>query len=136
MTWVVDTCVVLDVFENDPKFGRSSANLLQKLLSQSLAISPVTMVELSAAFGGDLAEQKRFLDLAGISYAEAWTSADTESAHAAWAKYVAAKRSGRSARRPVADILIGAFAANRRGLVTRNPADFRRWFPKLTLREP
>lgn len=70
MTWVVDTCAVLDVFENDPKFGKSSADLLQKLLPQSLAISPVTVVELSAVFGGDLVEQKRFLDLAGISYAE------------------------------------------------------------------
>ena len=32
--------------------------------------------------------------------------------------------------------MIGAFAATRRGLVTRNPAAFRRWFPKLVLREP
>jgi predicted nucleic acid-binding protein len=136
MTWVVDTCVVLDVFENDPQFGRPSAILLQRLLPQKLAISPVTMVELSAAFAGDLAEQKRFLELAGISYAEPWTSADTELAHAAWATYVKAKRAGQTPRRPVADVLIGAFAAHRRGLVTRNPSDFQRWFPKLTIREP
>jgi hypothetical protein len=35
------------------------------------------MVELSAAFASDLAEQKRFLDLSGISYVEPWTATDT-----------------------------------------------------------
>jgi predicted nucleic acid-binding protein len=52
--WVVDTCVVLDVFENDPQFGIDSAKLLEKLIPAGLAVSPVTMVELSAAFDGDI----------------------------------------------------------------------------------
>jgi hypothetical protein len=39
-------------------------------------------------------------------------------------------------RRPVADILIGAFAAGRHGLLTRNAADFRRAFPTLKIIEP
>jgi predicted nucleic acid-binding protein len=134
--WVVDTCIVLDVFEHDPAFGRPSAELLHKLLPQGLAICPVTMVELSAAFSGDLAEQKRFLDQAGISYAEPWTAADTEQAHSAWNTYVMTKRQGRTVKRPVADLLIGGFAVNRIGLVTRNPRDFSRWFPRLTLRAP
>lgn len=134
--WVVDTCIVLDVFENDPTFGHPSAKLLQKLLPQGLTISPVTMVELSAAFSGDLAEQKHFLDQAGISYQEPWTAADTEQAHAAWNSYVVAKRQTQSAKRPIADILIGGFAANRTGLVTRNSRDFARWFPRLKIQEP
>ena len=45
------------------------------------------------------------------------------------------RRSGATPRRPIADILIGAFALNRRGLVTRNGADFRRWYPKLAVRQ-
>ena len=136
MTWVVDTCVVLDVLEDDPQFGRASARLLEKLLRGGLAISPVTMVELAAAFAGDLADQKSFLDQAGIAHHEAWTAADTEAAHAAWHAYVAARRSQQIPKRPVADLLIGGFAANRQGLITRNPADFRRWFPKLVIRGP
>jgi predicted nucleic acid-binding protein len=134
--WVVDTCVVLDVFEDDPTFGLPSAKLLEKLLTDGLCVSPVTMVELSAAFSGDLLEQKRFLDQAGISYGENWTSADVETAHRAWNTYVQARRAGKSDKRTVADILIGGFALNRSGLVTRNTADFKRWFPKLTIREP
>ncbi len=134
--WVVDTCIVLDIFENDPAFGRPSAKLLHKLLPHGLTISPVTMVELSAAFSGDLAEQKYFLDQAGISYHEPWTAADTEQAHAAWNAYVGAKRQAQTVKRPIADILIGGFAANRTGLVTRNPRDFTRWFPRLKIQEP
>lgn len=134
--WVVDTCVVLDVFENDPSFGLASARCLEKLLADGLCVSPVTMVELAAAFRGDLAEQKRFLDQAGISSAESWSAADTEAAHRAWNEYVRARRSSPGPKRPVADLLIGGFALNRNGLVTRNAADFKRWFPKLVIREP
>ena len=136
MTWIVDTCVVLDVFENDPHFGQASAKLLQRLLPDRLAISSVTMVELSAAFDGDMLEQKRFLELSGISHSEAWTAADTDAAHQAWNSYVKSRRADKVPKRPVADILIGGFAINRKGLVTRNAPDFRRWFPKLAIREP
>ena len=134
--WVVDTCVVLDVFENDPQFGLASAKLLERLLAEGLAVSPVTMVELSAAFAGDLAEQNRFLDQAGIGHTEAWSLADTDAAHFAWNSYVRSRRIDKAPKRPVADILIGGFAMNRHGLITRNAADFHRWFPRLLIREP
>lgn len=134
--WIVDTCVVLDIFENDPQFGEPSARLLQTLLPQGLAISPITMVELSAAFCGDLTEQKHFLTQAGISFSEPWTIADTEAAHGAWNAYVTSRRLRQAPKRPVADLLIGGYATNRQGLVTRNAKDFRAWFPKLEILEP
>lgn len=134
--WIVDTCVVLDVFENDPRFGRSSAQFLQRLLPEGLAVSPITMVELAAAFDGNLPEQKRFLDQAGIGYFETWSAQDTETTHAAWNAYVVARRTQKIAKRPLADLLIGGFAVNRQGLITRNPADFRRWYSHLVIREP
>ena len=136
MMWIVDTCVVLDVFENDPQFGQASAKLLQKLLPDGLAVSPITMVELSAAFDGDMPEQKRFFEQAGISHSEEWTAADTDASHRAWDAYVRARRADKTPKRPVADILIGGFALNRKGLITRNASDFRRWFPRLAIREP
>jgi len=136
MTWVVDTCIILDVFENDPRFGQASAALLETLLPEGLTVSPVTMVELSAAFAGNISEQKRFLELAGISHSEVWTATDTDAAHQAWDRYVKARRADKVPKRPVADILIGGFAMNRQGLVTRNPTDFRRWFSNLAIREP
>jgi predicted nucleic acid-binding protein len=99
--WVVDTCVVLDVFENDPKFGKDSAALLEKLLPEGLAVSPVTMVELSAAFDGDIAEQKRFLEGAGISHAEPWTAADVDASHKAWNAYVRGRRKDKARSAPL-----------------------------------
>jgi hypothetical protein len=51
MKWVVDTCVVIDVLENDPDFGLRSARLLEERLAEGLAICPVTHVELAPAFG-------------------------------------------------------------------------------------
>lgn len=136
MSWIVDTCVVLDVFENDPEFGLRSAKLLERRLGEGLAICPVTQVELAPAFDGDLAVQKRFLAGAGISCQVAWTTADTETAHFAWNKHISARRAVVLPKRPLADILIGAFASNRRGLITRNPDDFRKNFPKLTILVP
>lgn len=98
---------------------------------------PVTIVECAPAFDGDLARQKLFFDQAGISHEESWTSADTAAAHHAWNAYVQARRrAAHTIKRPVADLLIGGFASNRRGLVTRNAADFTRWFPTLDIQEP
>lgn len=136
--WVIDTCVILDVLLNDPKFGMPSAKLLEKLLPAGLTIAPVTMVELSPAFGGDITEQKNFLSQAGISYGEPWTMIDCEASHIAWNAYIQAKRRSKGIipKRPIADLLIGGFAQNRKGLITRNPTDFRTWFPMLTIRHP
>jgi len=136
MTWVVDTCVVIDVLENDPSFGLRSATLLEQKLGEGLSISPVTFVELAPAFEGDLEEQERFLEQAGIDSRSVWTAADTRTAHQAWHLHIAARRSGILPKRPIADVLIGAFASNRRGLITRNPGDYRRNYPDLQILEP
>lgn len=104
---MVDTCVVIDVLEADPVFGLKSAGLLQRHAGEGLAVSPISMVELAPAFSEDLRDQRRFLDMAGISCGEHWTHADTESAYLGWDLYVCARRARKSVRRPVADILSG-----------------------------
>lgn len=136
MAWVVDTCVVIDVLENDLKFGLKSAKKLQSLLDQGLVLCPVSMVELSPAFAGDLTAQKSFLEMCGVTYQEPFTLADSEAAHAAWNDYIQAKRKKQAVKRPVADLLIGGFALRFDGLVTRNGKDFQRWFKRLNIVEP
>jgi hypothetical protein len=42
MSWVVDTCVLIDVLEDDPTFGDPSTNLLERLLRNGLVLCPVT----------------------------------------------------------------------------------------------
>ena len=136
MTWVVDTCIVIDILENDPNFGLRSATLLEAKLDEGLSICSVTLVELAPAFGGNGNEQETFLRQAGIGFRDGWTASDTRTAHLAWHLHIAARRSGVLPKRPIADVLIGAYATNRHGLITRNPADFRRNFPDLKILEP
>lgn len=136
MAWVVDTCILIDVLEHDPAFGARSAALLNRLVAEGLEVCPVTYAELAPAFDGDRALQDEFLTGVGVVLPADWTWADTLAAHGAWARFIRLKRQGALPRRPLADILIGAHAAARQGLVTRNPGDFSPVFPDLPLAVP
>jgi len=136
MSWVVDTCVLIDILENDPTYGHASALCLSDYLSEGLLIAPVSMIELSPAFYGDLSEQKEFLSLCGVDYENGFNSEDVACAHRAWHLYIRKNRLKAAAKRPVADIMIGAFATRFDGLITRNAKDFRPWFSDLKLVEP
>lgn len=133
MAWGVDTCVVLDILEADPAHGAASAALVDRFALAGLVVCPVTYIELAPAFDGDRAREDFFLEQINIDFRESWTRRDTENAHAAWHRHVQARRRGKSARRPVADILIGSFAERFEGLLTRNPGDFKAVFPKLAM---
>jgi len=134
--WVIDTCILLDVLEADPRHGEISAKALEARLSEGLFVCPVTMVEVAPAFQGDIARAIDFLGRMGAVYTEPWTWQDTLAAHRAWAAHVESRRSVAGSRRPVADVLIGAYASRFSGLVTRNARDFRRLFPHLTVADP
>ena len=136
MAWVVDTCLLIDVAEADPTFGSASAKLLDLKRAEGLAICPVTYVELAPVFNGDQTAQKEFLSNLGLNWPEAWTQSDTEESHRAWHRYVAARRTAKGPKRPLADILIGAFASRCDGILTRNVSDFRTVFPSLVIVAP
>lgn len=136
MAWVVDTCVLIDVLEDDPTFGESSAQLIDAHARDGLVVSPVTYAELAPAFNGNQELQDEFLVGVGVGFREDWGWQDTLNAHAAWHAYIQRRRAGEVPRRPLADILIGSFALRFEGLLTRNPDDFRAAFPSLELRVP
>ena len=135
MIWVVDTCVVIDVLENDPEFGQASATLLDRMAPEGIALCPVSYVELAPAFLGDQRRQNEFLNGIGIQYTISWSWQDTQNAHRAWERHINLYRR-KVLRRPVADMFIGAFAAERHGLLTRNTAAFRLVFPTLKIINP
>ena len=136
MAWIVDTCLVIDVLEDDPQFGERSAVFLDEMSVPGLALCPVSYVELAPAFLGDDSRQRDFLDKVGIQYKDDWTWADTSNAHRIWHEHIMARRDAGAKKRPVADLLIGAFALRFEGLLTRNVADFSKLIPGLTVRSP
>ena len=50
MTWVVDTCVLLDILDEIPPFAEAAAEALDvKSQDGMLAVAPITYVELAPA---------------------------------------------------------------------------------------
>ena len=136
MAWVVDTALLIDVLEHDAKFGVASARVMDARSADGLVLCPISYVELAPAFEGNIGFQEAFLDGIGVNYQQEWTADDTRRAHAAWNLYVQRRRTRHVPKRPLADLLIGAFASRFQGLMTRNEADFRRVFPSLRLASP
>ena len=136
MAWVIDSCILLDVALKDPTFGTPSALHLEKIRNDGLVVCPISVVELTPQFGGQVGNVREFLKVLGADPYPSWTEADTDRAADGWSRYVNRKRAGTVPKRPVADLLIGGYACRFQGLVTRNPEHFQPFYPDLTIAEP
>ena len=136
MIWVVDTCVLIDLLKADPSFSKVSSAALQSKMDEVLTIAPITYVELAPAFRGDVRAQNEFLNALWIQYDFGGNRDVVLAAHKAWHEHVVRKRSGIVGKRPIADVMIGAYAMQKGGLITRNEADFKTLYPNLTIFNP
>lgn len=136
MAWVVDTSVVVDLVTGDPAFEPATTICLQAHLSEGLVVSPVTFVELGPSFSGDDAAAEAFLKASCIGTSEFWSPSDTLLAHRLWHQHQLRRRQLQTVKRPVADVLIAAFAERFQGIITRNASDFRNILPSLQIIEP
>ena len=136
MTWVVDTCVVIDLVERDGEFGEVSAAALASKIDDSFVIAPITYVELGPVFDGDRERQDAFLKESWIDFDFAGNKEAVVAAHKAWYEHVLRKRKGEATKRPIADVMIGAYALQKGGLITRNEDDFRSLYPTLNIYNP
>lgn len=128
--WVVDTCVVLDLVAGSAAQTAAAEAVLAQ--AGAVLLCPVSFVELGPTFPqGD--RLRDFLLDYGIAADQPFDADDAEAGRAAWARIIAQRRATGAPRRPIADVLIGAFAARRAGLITRNRADFAVLFPALRL---
>ena len=136
MTWVVDTCVIIDVLRGDETFSIRSSMALQSKLDDVLTIAPLTYVELAPEFNGDVEAQNAFLDGMWIHRDFNGSEEAVLLAHKAWSEHVLRKRNGVEKKRPIADIMIGAYAMQKGGLITRNESEFKTLYPNLTIFNP
>ncbi len=133
---VVDTCILIDVADDDPDFGEASTTCLAARVNDGLTISPVSYVEIAPVFDGSRRLLDEFLAGLGVDASAPFDLADRQTAFSAWAGHISARRARRSGRRPVADVLIGALAVRHDGLITRNVDDFRALYPRLRIIDP
>ena len=124
MAWVVDASVLLDIRLNDPAFGARSARCLARHHTDGLILCPVTYIELAPAFRGGHPLQQAFLRPVGVNRLEPWNWQDALKAYKLWADHVTNKRAGPTAKRPVADVFVEAFALRFQGSITWNPKHF------------
>ena len=122
--------------DGDPVFEPASTACVQAHLQDGIVICPVTFVELGPAFSGDVVAAEAFLASIHIGTTEYWTPEDTLLAHRLWHQFQMRRRHAQVAKRPVADVLIAAFAERFEGIITRNAADFRNILPALQIVEP
>ena len=132
----VDTCVIIDVLSGDGVFSAKSADAIDMKRSEGLVVAPITYVELAPSFLGDVARQDMVLSCLGIECDFAGNKEAVLAAHKAWDEHVLRKRFGKVSKRPIADVLIGAYAMQEGGLITRNEADFKTLYPNLTIFNP
>ena len=134
--WVVDTCVIIDIISGDGEFSTVSADAIDAKRAEGLVIAPITYIELAPSFHGDIAKQDSILLGLGIEFDFAGDRESVLAAHKAWYEHVLRKRLGGAVKRPIADVLIGAYAIEKGGLITRNEADFETLYPDLTIFNP
>jgi len=130
---LVDTCVLLDVVQDDPHWGDwSQAQLEHALGHGGLAINPVIYAEFSVWYDDMVLLEQTLTDF-GVVFEELPHEA-LFLAGKAFHQY-RARRGTRSSVLP--DFFIGAHAAVREmPILTRDTARFRTYFPSVALLAP
>lgn len=131
--FLVDSNVLLDVMSEDERwFAWSSQALADAADTGRLVINPVVYAEVSVRYSRiedlDDALPKSMFDREALPF---------EAAFLAGKAFLAYRRRGGAKGSPLPDFLIGAHAAIAGyGLITRDVARYRTYFPKLSLVAP
>lgn len=130
---LVDSNVLLDVVTEDRKWLRWSSDALARCAEEAiLLINPIVYAEVSIGF-------PRIEDLESALPPEYFQSAPLpwEAAFLAGKSFLRYRRRGGARRSPLPDFYIGAHAAvSGLSLLTRDPARYRTYFPRLRLIAP
>ena len=130
---LVDTNVLLDVFQSDPVWADWSQQQLDAAsLVDRLLINPMVYAELSIGFR-NIEELEATIREVGLSFEEL----PREALFLAGKMFLKHRRGAGARSRVLPDFMIGAHAAVRRyPLLTRDTRHYRAYFPTLQLVSP
>lgn len=128
---LVDSNVLLDISSSDPLwFAWSSAQLHPIINARQAAINPIIYAELAPAY-----RNERELDLQLVPASDfKRLPLPYAAAFPASRAFMAYRKAGGSRNAPLPDFFIGAHAeAEGHTILTRDPARYRQYFPKVPL---
>ena len=130
---LVDSNVLIDIFEPDPQWFEWSAARLDALAeTAALVINPIVYAELAAGFAGI-----EDLEAALEPYRFVRDPLPWDAAFMAAQAHKMYRRRGGAKRSPLPDFYIGAHATvGGYRLLTRDPARYREYFPRLRIIAP
>ncbi|MGI5161500.1 type II toxin-antitoxin system VapC family toxin [Microbispora sp. CA-102843] len=130
---LVDSCVLLDVATDDPKWAAWSADALARALDEGrLVVNPVVYSEVSVGY-----ESIESVNEALPPEDYERENVPFEAAFLAGKALLAYRRRGGEKRSPLPDFFIGAHAAVRKyRLLTRDTTRYRTYFPTVELIAP
>ena len=134
MITAVDTNVLVDILEPDPRHGDASADALTHCLAEGAVVAcDVVWAEVATVYGTRHAELLAALRTLGIDYSAVTREAALEAARH-WHAY---RSRGGSRQRIAADFIIGAHALTQcERLLTRDRGFYRRSFGALVVEDP
>ena len=134
MITAVDTNVLVDILEPDPRHGAASGDALTHCLAEgTLVACDVVWAEVSTIYGDKQTELLAALETLGIDYSEVAREAALEAAR----HWHASRSRGGSRQRIAADFIIGAHALVQCDrLLTRDRGFYRSSFSALAILDP
>ena len=129
---LVDSCVLLDLFLNDPVWADWSNAVLDEYAATPLYINGIVYAEVSIGFER-IEDLERVLENGGFTILEI----PKEALFLAGKAFLSYRRRGGTKRTPLPDFFIGAQAAvMEMKLITRDESRYRTYFPTVEFIAP
>jgi predicted nucleic acid-binding protein len=132
MSIIVDSNILIDIFDGQQQWSRWSAATLAQSVPGSLVINQIVYAESAMYFSDGQKFEKAMASLALRRESLPW-----EAARAAGVAHVAYRKAGGERERVLPDFLVGAHAlAKGHKLLTRDARRYRTYFPNLDIIAP